>query len=536
MKGKRNGAAHPAPETKRCAVYTRKSTDEGLDQEFNTLDAQRESGEAFIASQRHQGWECLPDRYDDGGFTGANIDRPAMRRLLADIEQGKVDTVVVYKVDRLSRSLLDFARLMEVFERREISFVSVTQQFNTATSMGRLVLNVLLSFAQFEREMIGERTRDKVAAARRKGKWTGGPVPLGYRVEDKKLVADELEAVVAREIFDLYEEHRSALAVARALNKGGRRTKRHRAKNGNIREARKWSKDAVLRVLKNPVYAGYMPYGDDLHEGEHSPLIERDRWHRIRTALEGRKGATRDRPRNPEYILRGALRCAACGSAMTPASTRKGGRTYRYYRCVTRDKQGRDACPAQPLPAEAIESFVVGRIREATGDGTLAADVAKKLRGRAARHRDALLTERAELPQKIAALAAEARKLVDTLAQVNGTAQRLLEQRIDHVSEQLGLREARLAEVERALAAACETELEIGWVADTLTSFDAAWDALTDENRGRLVGYLVQRVEVDEPSGRVTAALVDLGIPDEDDRDDAGQRATSFLATVEAAS
>ncbi len=517
MTRKRSSNGRVAPEVRRCAVYTRKSTDEGLDQEFNSLDAQREAGEAFIASQRHQGWECLPDRYDDGGFSGANIERPAMRRLLADIKAGKVDVVVVYKVDRLSRSLLDFARLMEVFERQDVSFVSVTQQFNTATSMGRLVLNVLLSFAQFEREMIAERTRDKIAAARRRGKWTGGPVPLGYQVKDKKLVVDELEAVVVREIFDLYDAHRSALAVARALNDTGRRTKRHRAQNGNVREAREWSKDGVLRVLKNPIYAGYMPYGDELHEGEHAPLIDRDRWHQVQAAMDGRRRARRSRPRNPEYLLRGILRCACCGGAMTPASTRKGGSTYRYYRCCTRDKHGRQACTARPLPAEAIERFVVERIRGATADGSLAVDVAKKLHERAANQREALETERARLPKKIAARAAECRKLVDALAQANDTAQRMLEERLDELSAHLGRLEARLAEVEWALAAACETESEIDWVADTLARFDVAWDALTDNNRRRLVRCLVERVEVDEPSGRVTAVLVDLGLDDDDD-------------------
>jgi DNA invertase Pin-like site-specific DNA recombinase len=421
--------------------------------------------------------------------------------------------------------------MMEVFERRQVSFVSVTQQFNTATSMGRLVLNVLLSFAQFEREMIAERTRDKIAASRRKGKWTGGPVPLGYRVVDKKLVVEDLEAVVAREVFDLYEQHRSALAVARALNEAKRRTKRHVAKNGNIREPKKWTKDAVLRVLRNPVYAGCMPYGDEVHKGEHVALIDRDRWQRIQAALDGRSAARRNPCVNPEYMLRGILRCARCGHAMTPASTRKSRKTYRYYRCVTRDKEGRHACPARPMPADAIESFVVERIREATADGRLATDVAGRLRARATRLQADLLTERAELPKQIAALATEARKLVDSIANVNPTAQRLIEERIECVSEQLGRHEARLAEVERALAAAYERELEIGWVADTLARFDAAWDALNDENRSRLVRCLVERVVVDEPSGQVTAELVDLGLAGEED-DDAEVAAPAAPATT----
>ena len=203
----------------RCAIYTRKSTEEGLDQEYNTLDAQRDSGEAYIRSQAQEGWECLSDRYDDGGFTGGNMDRPALKRLMADIEAGKVDCVVVYKVDRLSRSLLDFARMMEVFEKHHVSFVSVTQQFNTSTSMGRLVLNVLLSFAQFEREMISERTRDKIAATRRKGKWSGGMPLLGYDVDPRgsKLFVNEDEAARVRAIFELYLEHQSLMPVIQEL-------------------------------------------------------------------------------------------------------------------------------------------------------------------------------------------------------------------------------------------------------------------------------------------------------------------------------
>jgi len=207
----------------RCAVYTRKSTEEGLEQEFNSLDAQRESAEAFIRSQTHEGWTCLPERYDDGGFTGGNMERPALKRLLTDIAAGKVDLVVCYKVDRLSRSLLDFAKMMEAFERHGVSFVSVTQQFNTATSMGRLVLNVLLSFAQFEREIIAERTRDKVAATRRKGKWAGGTPLLGFDLDPRggRLLVNDDEAIRVRAIFALYLEHQALLPVVQELERRG---------------------------------------------------------------------------------------------------------------------------------------------------------------------------------------------------------------------------------------------------------------------------------------------------------------------------
>lgn len=208
---KRRKDTPPVAKAIRCAIYTRKSTEEGLQQEFNSLDAQRDAGEAYIKSQQHEGWVCLPTKYGDGGYTGANIERPALRQLIADIEAGKVQCVVEYKVDRLSRSLLDFARIMEVFVGHKVSFVSVTQAFNTATSMGWLILNVLLSFAQFEREMISERTRDKIAAARRKGRWSGGMPVLGYNVVDTKLVVDPNEAPMVRQIFELYRERQTCL-------------------------------------------------------------------------------------------------------------------------------------------------------------------------------------------------------------------------------------------------------------------------------------------------------------------------------------
>ena len=229
MTKRRQPATTPSAllETKRCAVYTRKSTTAGLEQSFNSLDAQREACEQYIRSQAGLGWQLIPEPYDDGGFTGANIQRPAFQRLMQDVEAGKVDIVVVYKVDRLSRSLLDFAKLMDRFNRASVAFVSVTQNFSTADAMGRLTLNVLMSFAEFEREMIGERTRDKMAAARRKGKWTGGPPPLGYDVVDRMLVVNEAEAALVRRLFDLYLGLRSAGAVARALNAECRTTKHH---------------------------------------------------------------------------------------------------------------------------------------------------------------------------------------------------------------------------------------------------------------------------------------------------------------------
>jgi len=514
MTRKRNGVARPTQESKRCAIYTRKSTSVGLEQEFNSLDAQRESCEQYINRQEHLGWTMVADRYDDGGFTGANTDRPAFRRLLDDIDAGTIDVVVVYKVDRLSRSLLDFAKVMDRFNHAGAAFVSVTQNFSTADAMGRLTLNMLMSFAEFERSMIAERTRDKIAASRRRGKWTGGPVPLGYDVVDKKLVINELDAVVLREIFSHYEQHRSALAVSKLLNDAGRTTKSHRAKNGNVRAGKSWSKDAVLRVLRNPVCAGYMPYRDELHEGEHDPVIDRDRFNRVGAMLDARRGTKANHARNPAYLLRGILRCARCGKAMTPASTRKKRVEYRYYRCVSRDKHGKQACPSGPLPAEAIEDFIVERMRGATADGTLAAEVEQRLLARIEERQGDLLTERRDLPAQIAKLSAEGRRLVEKIGEASAVAAGLLDQRIEQVGADLAACESRLGEVERALGALDHAAIEGKWVAQTLADFDAAWDVLTIENRCRLVTALVHSVEVDEPSGEVTVVLADVGLDD----------------------
>jgi site-specific DNA recombinase len=259
----------------RCAVYTRKSTEEGLDMEFNSLDAQREACEAYVASQKPEGWLLLGDHYDDGGFSGGTLERPALRRLLTDIEAGRVDVVVVYKIDRLSRSLMDFAKLVEVFDRNNVTFVSVTQSFNTTTSMGRLTLNILLSFAQFEREVIGERIRDKFAASRKKGMWMGGFVPLGYDVNDRKLIINKAEAATVRMIFERFIKIGSATELVRKLRAEG-----VRGKQGKLVD-----KGYVYKLLNNRVYVGEAVHKGLAYPGEHQAIIDRVLWDRVHTVL-----------------------------------------------------------------------------------------------------------------------------------------------------------------------------------------------------------------------------------------------------------
>jgi DNA invertase Pin-like site-specific DNA recombinase len=346
----------------RCAVYTRKSSEEGLEQEFNSLHAQREAGLAYIASQKSEGWIALPDHYDDGGISGGTLERPALKRLLLDVEAGLIDVVVVYKIDRLSRSLTDFAKLVDVFERHNVTFVSVTQQFNTTTSMGRLTLNILLSFAQFEREVIGERIRDKFAASRRKGMWMGG-WPLGYEVESRRLVVVEREAALVRRNFDRFAKTGSALTVARELNAAGEVTKRRQCANGP-RGGRPWTKGAVYKVLANRVYLGEAVHKGVAYPGEHEATIDRRTWdkaHAVMAEPAQRRGAA-TRAQIPA-LLKGLI-FGPNGRPMSPSHTRRRGRIYRYYVAREAIADGYETCAVTSLPAGDLEGAVLDHVQK----------------------------------------------------------------------------------------------------------------------------------------------------------------------------
>jgi DNA invertase Pin-like site-specific DNA recombinase len=349
-------AAHPARKVVqkvRCAIYTRKSSEEGLEMEFNSLDAQREACAAYVVSQKAEGWIAVPDRYDDGGISGGTLERPALKRLIADIELGKVDVVVVYKIDRLSRSLMDFAKLVDVFERRGVTFVSVTQSFNTTTSMGRLTLNVLLSLAQFEREVIGERIRDKVAASRKKGMWMGGSVPFGYRVENRKLLIHEDEATSVRVIFDRFVKLGSIKLLMRELAAAGIRSRRgHHLDKGTL-----------YKLLNNRVYVGDAVHKGVAYPGEHEEIIGPDLWSRVHAIMgeSPRTRANKTRLSGPS-LLRGLI-FSPNGDAMSPGHTRKGDRLYRYYVTQSVLNRGPETCPVRRLPAAEIEAAVVEQLR-----------------------------------------------------------------------------------------------------------------------------------------------------------------------------
>jgi site-specific DNA recombinase len=504
----------PERQTIRCAIYTRKSTEEGLEQEFNSLDAQRESGEAYVASMKHEGWACLPDRYNDGGYTGGNMERPALQRLLADIEAGKVDCIVVYKVDRLSRSLLDFARIMGTLEKHRVSFVSVTQQFNTTNSMGRLMLNVLLSFAQFEREMISERTRDKIHAARRKGKWSGGRPILGYDVAPGggRLVINEEEAARVRAIFGLYLEHESLVETIKVLDKRGWTNKRWINQDGRERGGKPFNKCTLLHLLRNVLYAGKITLRKEVHDGEQPPIVDEDVFRRVQVLVH-RNGACGGKHVRNRFgaLLKGLLYCAPCGCAMSHSHTRKNGnKRYRYYVCLNAQKRGWHNCPTKSIPAHEIEQFVIDQIRGIGKDGTLITETIRQMREQAKKRIHDLEIEQKGLEKELARHNADLRKLAGE-ARKDGTSTASTDRMAD-IQERIHLAERRATEVREELIARGRDLLDEREAARALAMFDPAWDSLTPREQARVIQLLVERVEYDGEKGTVSVTFHPTGM------------------------
>jgi DNA invertase Pin-like site-specific DNA recombinase len=363
----------------RCAVYTRKSSEEGLDQAFNSLDAQRESCEAFIRSQKHEGWTLVSTKYDDGGFSGGNMERPAFKKLMADIAEGKVNTVVVYKVDRLTRSLADFAKIIEQFDSKGVNFVSVTQQFNTTTSMGRLTLNVLLSFAQFEREVTGERIRDKIAASKAKGMWMGGRVPLGYDLRNRKLHINTAEAEQVREIFSQYLQLRTVPALMSHLIKAGIRSKISVSLGGAKSGGHYWSRGALYQLLRNHIYVGEIEHKGAVYPGEHEGIVDRELWNEVQELLDQNRNGTRDGSRAASGSILTGLLFSESGARYIPTNTQKGGRRYHYYTSQAVIKGDKKDDPVGRLPAPAVEAAVAERIFRFLESPTEILDAIKQL-------------------------------------------------------------------------------------------------------------------------------------------------------------
>ena len=511
----------------RCAIYTRKSTSEGLDSDFNTLDAQREAAEYFIRAMAGEGWEALPHRYDDGGFTGANTDRPALKRLLADIEAGEVDCVVVYKVDRLSRSLMDFAKLLALFDQKNVTFVSTTQNFNTTNSMGRLTLNILLSFAQFEREMIAERTRDKMAAARKRGKWLGSRPPYGYLGDhDKKqLVVCEEEAERVRTIFRMYLRLGSVNAVAKRINDLGWMKKGYRAKTGRVTPPRQYRDKDVHSILRNVTYLGKVEFNGELYEGEHEAIVSEELFARVQSVLTSKAcGRGRRRGRNPEYLLQGIAWCGLCGKRITTTAGRgRNKEIYRYYVCSNRGRKGRDGCDHPRLGAEELEQLVVSRVKARCTDPLLREEIVARMKVGRVEAMAAITSERERIVADEAKLHAEGRKLMDAIGSETGNEGKLLAERIGEIETQLDVLSTERCSLDAQLRGLQNATEQVRATVNILEVFDAVWDEFEAAEKQDLVHLVVKRVVVNEPEGKLDLEFHYLAAPFEpleDESDD----------------
>jgi site-specific DNA recombinase len=479
----------------RCAIYTRKSTEENLEMEFNSLVAQREACESYIASQKSEGWTALAARYDDGGFTGGNIDRPALKQFMADIEAGNVNCVVVYKVDRLSRSLMDFAKLIAAFEQHQVAFVSVTQRFDTTTSMGRLTLNVLLSFAQFEREVIGERIRDKLAASKMKGKYVGGRPLLGYDVDKQamRMVVNPDEARLVKHIFERFLRIGSCMKVAQELNAKGLRMKAWTSRKGKLIGGGQWNKAYVHNVLRNRRYLGLTIHKGQTYPGEHEAIIDQRTWDRAQAILSTNRGHRRMQTRRKTIaMLKGLVRCGHCGGAMHDTWTAGKGRSakkYRYYVCNRGTKIGMGSCPVKSVPAGEIENAVFQYLQSVFRSPDVTAKTVRAMQEQALQQQEELRGQREPLENRLA----ELRKTIRTLVQAGGKEGGALADELRRLNDEYSAAEQRLAEVDSQIAAGDDLPGQ-DEVIEALRNMDLLWADLFPAEQHRIARLLVDQV------------------------------------------
>ena len=478
--------------TIRCAIYTRKSTEEGLEQEFNSLDAQRQAGEAFIESQRSEGWQCIGKRYDDGGYTGGNMDRPALTELMADVRSRRIDCVVVYKVDRLSRSLLDFAKLINAFDEHQVSFVSVTQHFNTTTSMGRLTLNILLSFAQFEREIIGERIRDKILATARQGKYFGGFPILGLDIVDRRFVVNQAEVPSVRHIFDLYLKLQSCRKVAEALNAEGITTKRYTGKSGKPRGGKPWEQKAVYSLLTNRKLIGQITHRGKSYPAEHEAIVSAEVFERAQGTLTANQTYTHKHQVRRFALLRRMIHCGHCGSLVQPGFARNHGREYRYYACAKKVRTGYGKCPLPCVPAGEIETAVIDQLRALLRHGDVIARTYREVREASDAPPDPARQARLDDLRK---RHEQTRRAIRAVLNVgDGDEQGVMAEELKRLNGELKALERAIGEMEAAPAP--DGSLDLGRVTKALQAIDPVWDVLYPQEQQRIVSLLVEDITV----------------------------------------
>ena len=456
----------------RCAIYCRKSSDDGLDQSFNSLDAQRASGEAYITSHEGEGWRCLPERYEDGGYSGGTMDRPALKRLLADIDAGGIDAVVIYKLDRLTRSIRHFGEIMATLEQRNVALMVVTQPIQTNTSMGRLMVHVLMSFAEFERELASERTRDKIALTRQRGEWTGGRPVLGYDIVDSRLVLNAAEAAVVRGIFRRYIECKSIRVLAEALASEGVLNKAWTTHGGTGRAAGggPFIETTLARLLTNPLYIGRVPHEEKSYVGVHEAIVDEKVFARVQEIIAENTRAGVSLVRNKVGgLLKGLIRCGCCGAPMVHGWKDKGGKVYRYYTCQTRQAVSRKRCTGGNVPAEQIEQFVVAKVRPVLEEPEMVTAVLDVARGTA-------LERLRDVEARRVLLGPEPdRRLLGDLNREE--------------------RELRVALVDRST------------VESGVRSFDPIWASLSPTERAKLMALVVAGVVFDPAKGEIKITL-----------------------------
>ena len=490
----------PQDQPKRVAVYTRKSTTKGLDAAFTSLDSQRESILAYITSQTHQGWTAIEEAYDDGGFSGGTTDRPAFQRLLEDVRAGRIDVVACYKIDRISRSLPDFTNIMAEFEKHGVALVSITESFDTSSPMGRMTLNLLATFAQFEREMISERTRDKMAATRRKGMWAGGTPPHGFRAVDQKLVPDPEFAEQVPEMFREYLRIGTLKGLAGEFHRRGWRTRR----------GCKWTKGSIGNILTNPVYIGKIRFEDEVYEGKHDGIVDPDLFDSVQRQLEenGRQGGAKTRNKW-KVLLRGILKCGACRQPMVHTYAKRNQKLFHYYRCRSHDVAG-DKCPDATANTHGLDSFVVQQIAGLGRNPEVLAATVAAVRDEAIDAAKAQENERKTLSAQHGRNAAKLRKLVGKLTDSTSNDSAVTAQVAELSAASLSIDE-RIKEIDQGPRASIRalTEDSIRFM---LADFAATWEALKFREQRRLVQLLVSEIRFFGEAGDVEIDYHDEGL------------------------
>ena len=479
----------------RCAIYCRVSTPGQLNGSFTSLDSQKGYCEAFVKSQAGKGWHCVPDEYADPGFSGTTLDRPGLKKLLADVDNGKIDTVVVYRFDRISRNTRDFHNLIDHLEQRDVSFVSVSEQVNTSEPSGQVMRSIMMSFAQFERDVIAQRTRDKISAAKRQGRWCGGHTPLGYQVLESGggLSINPNESTTVAAIFDLYLKLQSLRAVAEELNRRGWLTKKQVTKTGSVWGGKPWTKTIIHNHITNPLYVGLVRHNGETYDGQHKAIISKRIWNKVQALLKAncRNGGASTKNKHG-HLLRGILYCNSCDAVMNPTASKRGDRIYRYMVCSAAAQKGWHSCPTPSVSAPAIEEFVRKNIAVIGSDPKLQQETVKQVRKAMKTGRPALRSERKRLQTQRTKAQAEIDHLVSALA--SGRSQSVTG-RLNEVEGLVATMDRRIAEIDLELASTKAGALDEGRLTSAMKQFTPIWDLLFPMEQERLIQLIVDRVE-----------------------------------------